>query len=420
MKIAYLTTKYPHASHSFIRREIAALEARQIGISRFSIRQTQEELVDPADRAEKDRTTVILDAGILRLVLSAAIRTLTTPMKFFRTLGLAFKCGRRSERGVLVHFMYFVESCFLLDHLEKDAVDHLHAHFGINPAMVAMLCQSLGGPPYSFTVHGPDEFDRPALLNLAEKVARSRFTVAISHFTASQLYRWSSPQDWDKITIVRCGLDDLFLQQQPPPPVPNTPRFVCVGRLCEQKGQLLLVEAAAMLAREGLDFELALIGDGPMRGQIESAVRAQKLERHVSNQQVKQEILGSRAMVLPSFAEGLPVVLMEAMALGRPVISTYIAGIPELVEPGVNGWLVPAGSVQLLKQAMREALMAHPEKLTAMGAAGASRVLRAHDARAGAAKLAELFAASVARATVQVASQSPSPQTLNVVQKPIS
>lgn len=172
---------------------------------------------------------------------------------------------------------------------------------------------------------------------------------------------------------------------------------MCVGRLSEEKGQLLLIEAAHRLVSEAADLKLVLVGDGHLRGDVEELIEKLELRSHVeitgwaSSDQVRREILNSRALVLPSFAEGLPVVIMEALALGRPVISTFVAGIPELVQPGVCGWLVPAGSIDPLVSAMRKALHMPVLQLEEMGRAGAVRVAELHDVRTEAEKLARLF-----------------------------
>ena len=201
--------------------------------------------------------------------------------------------------------------------------------------------------------------------------------------------------------MVRCGLDEVFLATAGVP-APCRPRLVTVGRLAEQKGQLLLVEAAARLRDRGPDFELVIVGDGPMRDELERAIDRFGLRDRVritgflDNHGVRRELEAARALVLPSFAEGLPVVIMEAMALGRPVIATSIAGIPELVEPGRSGWLVPAGAVEPLVEAMAEALAADPAELDRMGRAGAARAAEQHDAAAESAKLAALIAGPAA------------------------
>jgi glycosyltransferase involved in cell wall biosynthesis len=269
-----------------------------------------------------------------------------------------------------------------------------------------MLCRALGGPPYSFTVHGPEEFDKAEALALTEKIKRAAFVVAISSFGKSQLYRWCEHEQWSKIQVIHCGVDDMFLTQAPIP-VPDQPRLVCVGRLCEQKGHLLLLEAAGQLVAEGLSFMLVLVGDGPLRTEIETMITRLGLQDHVeitgwaSNSEVHQHILASRAMVLPSFAEGLPVVVMEALALSRPVISTYVAGIPELVEPEICGWLVPPGSVEALTNAMRTALQLPVEKLEQMGRVGAFRVAQQHDAAIEASILAALFRSNIEKSQNQ-------------------
>src|ERR1019366_5432957 len=185
------------------------------------------------------------------------------------------------------------------------------------------------------TVHGPEEYDNVRAIGLAEKVQRCAFVVAISSYGRSQLYRLVEHQHWPKVKVVHCGLEPAYFAAVGPAPVAR--RLVCVGRLCEQKGQLLLIEAAHRLASRGIAFEVLLAGDGELRAEIEASIRRHKLQDRVritgwiSAAEVREQILAARALVLPSFAEGLPIVIMEAMALRRPVISTLGAGIPELV-----------------------------------------------------------------------------------------
>ena len=208
--------------------------------------------------------------------------------------------------------------------------------------------------------------------------------------------RWSAPDQWSKIVVVRCGVDSGFLGAPVQAP-PSAPRLVCVGRLGEHKAQLILVAAARRLREIGITCDIVLAGDGPMRSQVECAIRRLGLQDHisitgwVSGERVKAEIIAARALVLPSFSENMPVVIMEAMALGRPVISTYIAGIPELVRPGENGWLVPAGDEVALAQALREVLAAPVDQLMAMGAAGRTRIIERHDVIKEAGNLKDLF-----------------------------
>jgi len=396
LRIAYLVNQYPTTSHSFIRREIHALEAQGVEVLRFSIQPLREQLVNEADRLERGRTRVVLGAGAAGHALSVLACAVRRPAAALRALILAIRLGWRSDRGLLRHLAYLAESCVLTRWLQRAGADHVHAHFGTNPAMVAMLCRELGGPTFSFTVHGPEEFDKPQFLGLREKVQRAAFVVAISSFGRGQLYRWARSEDWPKIEVVRCGVDEDLLRA-PAAPVPADPRLVCVARIAEQKGHLLLVEAAALLAAEGLDFQIVLVGEGPMRHQVEELIQRRGLTDRflltgrLDGRQVREAILGSRALVLPSFAEGLPVVVMEALALRRPVIATAIAGNPELLEAGVTGWLVPAGSVEALAGAMRAALQASPVLLEEMGRAGAVLIALQHDVSREARKLAMLF-----------------------------
>ncbi len=396
LRVAYLVNRYPRTSHSFIRRELRAVEALGVRVLRYSQRPLDEPLPDPEDRQESACTRAILSAGMAAHLRALARVGFRSPARLARAVALAVRIGRRSDTGLLKHLVYLAEASVLLEWVRAERVHHLHAHFGTNSASVAMLCHALGGPPFSFTVHGPDEFDKPEFLALREKIARASFVVAISSYGRSQLFRWARPEDWPGIEVVRCGVDAALLGAAPIP-VPDVPRFVCVARLGEQQGHLVLVEAAARLASEGREFEILLVGDGPLRPRIEEAVHRAGLDGRIkllgwlSGQAVREVVEGARAMVLPSFAEGLPVVLMEALALGRPVITTCIAGIPELVEPGKNGWLVPPGDVEALARAMRTALATPPARLDEMGRAGAARVAELHDVRREARKLAELF-----------------------------
>lgn len=398
MKIAYLMNQHPYASCTFIRREILGVEQSGLEVVRFSIRPPEHELTDTADQQELTKTQFILGSGIIALLQSLFGVILTQPSRLIAALRLTFKMGWRSERGLFVNLIYLLEACVVQQWCKALKIQHLHAHFGTNPAAVAMLCYELGGPPYSFTVHGPHEFDKPEAIALSDKIQRAAFVVGVSSFGKSQLFRWCDYKQWSKIHIVHCGVDDLFLAP-PDVPLPTEPRFVCIGRLGEQKGHLLLVEAISQLAAQGLQFKVAFVGDGPLRGQIEHLIHTLKLQNHIeitgwaTNLEVQQQILRSQVMVLPSFAEGLPVVIMEALALRRPVLSTYIAGIPELVEPGKTGWLVPAGSVEALAATMATILKTPIAQLEQMGKNGADRVIAQHNAAQEARKLAALIQA---------------------------
>jgi colanic acid/amylovoran biosynthesis glycosyltransferase len=396
VKIAYLINVYPKVSHTFIRREILALEGQGINVTRIALRGWDDHLSDDTDHAERGRTRYVLKDGARGLIAAIAGTLVDRPVALLRTIFLAWQIGARAERPLIVHFVYVAEACRILTWLKNSGIEHLHAHFGTNPATIAMLVHSLGGPPWSFTVHGPDEFNNPQLIALAEKVRRCQFVVAISSFSRSQLYRLVEYRYWPKVKLVHCGLETAFHAVRGAPTT-ETRGLVCVGRLCEQKGQLLLVQAAALLADRGVEFQLALAGDGEMRPEIESLIAKLKMQNRVritgwiSSAEVREEILTARAFVLPSFAEGLPVSIMEAMSLRRPIISTFIAGIPELVVHGEHGWLVPAGDVEALAEAMEACLRSPADILEQMGEAARRRVLQHYDIDSTASRLIELF-----------------------------
>lgn len=394
-RVGYLVNHYPKVSHTFIRREILAVEKQGIEVFRMAVRGWDDPAPDPIDQIEKGKTHYLLKDGAGRLAKATLAMALRSPGRFLAALKLALKMSRRGDRPWPYHLIYVAEACVAVPMLRAAGVTHLHTHFATNPAELAALIEVLGGPSYSLMVHGSEEFDRPASLHLGEKIKRARFVAAITSFCRSQLFRWCDPADWPKIQIVRCGLDPEFHEIEAPPPTGH--RLVAVGRMSEQKGYLLMIEAAARVVRVVPDFQLVLAGDGEMRPQIEARIAHFGLQRHVritgwiSSAQVRDEILGARAMAVSSFAEGLPVVMMEAMALGRPCVSSCIAGIPELVRDGENGWLVPAGDPQALADAMIECLQLDDAALHRIGQAARAAALARHDVDREAAVLAGLF-----------------------------
>lgn len=394
LKIAYFINEYPKVSHSFIRREILALERQGFEIQRIAVRGWNGPLPDEEDRQERDRTRYLLRGGPAALLLPSLLAFLRSPARFLAAIRLAVRMAGQSDRGLAYHLIYLAEACRILPWLTAFGARQIHAHFGTNSTAVAMLAHALGGPPYSFTAHGPEEFQRS--IGLRDKIRHCAFVIAISCFGRSQLYLLARYPDWHKVRIVHCGLEKAFYEGAPTPPA-LAPRLVCVGRLSEAKGQPLLIEAAARLSAKGIPFELVLAGDGPLRTSLETLIEKYSLGQRVritgwiSSSQVREELLASRAMVLPSFAEGLPVVVMEAMALRRPVLTTYVAGIPELVQHGETGWLFPAGSVEELTAAIEDCLSRPAEDLQRMGERGYCRVVARHSIDVEVSKLAELF-----------------------------
>jgi colanic acid/amylovoran biosynthesis glycosyltransferase len=389
VRLAYLCNRYPAVSHSFVRREIEAVEAAGHSVHRFSLRPAAD-LNDEVDFQEAARTQAALTQGAVRLLLAALAQFGSRPIKSLSALRTAWRLSGPGLDQKVRHLAYFLEAAWLARRLEELKVEHLHAHFGTNPAAVALISRAFGGPTYSFTVHGPDEFDAPIGLSLREKIEGAKFVVAISSYGRSQLMRWISPEGWPKIRVIRSGLDKQFLDA-PVQPVPaNSTKFVCVARLAPQKGLPLLIAACEQLRSNGEDFSLTVIGSGDMRPELEKDVDQRGLKAIVtfvgvsSWPELWNHLLSARAFVLPSFAEGLPMVIMEALALSRPVVTTAIAGIPELVDAEC-GWVIPAGSEEALVDAMTEALRASPEELARKGAVGRKRVGHLHDGERNAA-----------------------------------
>lgn len=402
VQIAYLVNTYPRGSHTFIRREIAALERRGFQVHRFAMRSDRASLLDPVDLAEDERTEHILKHGLSALIAPALGWMLARPRQSWAALKLVAKSARAGAGdspgtgGILRQLVYLAEGACVARRCKELGIAHLHAHFGTNSAAVAMLSHQLGGPRYSFTVHGPEEFDAPRAYALTEKIRNAAFTVAISSFGRSQLCRWADPADWPRLHVVHCGIEPALFTQPDAAPT-GGPHLVAIGRLAEQKGFSLLAEAIAIAAQRHPGLRVTLVGDGPLRPVLEGAIAENNLGDVITlagwqdEKGVRQALASAQALILPSFAEGLPVVVMEAMAAGRPVIATYVAGVPELVEQGKSGWLVPAGDAAALACAIDDLAATPPETLAQMGAQARSRVMQRHDIDQEAAKLAALI-----------------------------
>lgn len=395
-RLAYLVNQYPMVSHTFIRREIAELERRGFDIHRLSIRSTKGLTVDPADKREAERTFTCLDEPKALLLLCFVGYLLRHPVRMFRALRETERYSRTHRRNFGKHMAYLVEAVRLVRLLRKRGIDHVHAHFGTNSATVAVLMKKLAGIRFSMTVHGSAELDSPLTIRLPAKVAEAEFTAAISHYTKAQLMRYCAPRDWDRIHVVPCTIDDSYLSEALPIPT-GSQGLVSVGRLSPEKGHLLLLDAFAEAIADGTPGKLAIVGDGPMRAEIEKKVAKLGLGNDVlllgwqNEEQIKRHLRASKGLVLPSFYEGLPVVLMEAMALGRPVIATPVGGIPELVKDGENGWLVPAGDTHEWALAIRGLLRLDVPKCERIGRNGRRAIQASHAASVAGDKLEKLF-----------------------------
>jgi glycosyltransferase involved in cell wall biosynthesis len=393
--LAYLLNSYPMTSTTFIRREIAAIEAAGVSVKRFAVRHWNEPLVDPDDVAEQVRTEYLLTGNVGGLLTGPIGAILCYPVRLARTLPILLSLIRAAGGRVVHHIGYLLQAIHLRRRCEMMGITHIHAHFSTNAATVAMLCRLIGGPTYSFTVHGPDELVDPQSNGIVLKAEHARRIVAISHYCRDRLRDALPERLWDRIAIIPCGLDlDRFV-----PPPPGTGPLLCVGRLCAQKAQVEIPAAIAALAGRFPDLRVDLIGDGHARPAIEQAIRDHGVEDRVTlhgwrgNAETARMLAASRALLLPSHAEGLPIVIMEAFALGRPVITTRVAAIPELVDASC-GWLFDAGSVEGLREAIAAAMTAESGTLEAMGAEGRRRVEARHDLKNIAPMLIETFGAS--------------------------
>ncbi len=400
LRIGYLINTYPRPSHSFIRREIAALEAEGVEVHRFAMRGIESELSDPADLAEHARTERVLDAGGRRLLSGMLRQAAAKPRSFAAALKLARRRARAGESSLARQIIYLAEGAHIAARAQELRLDHIHAHFGTNSTRVASYARLLGAVPFSFTVHGPEEFDNTAALDLGGKLAAAEFCATVSSYGRSQMCRWAAAGDWDKVQVVHCGLD-LGRWDSPAPLPPGPFHMVAVGRFAEQKGFGLLIRAFATAWRRDPTLRLSLVGDGELRPQIQALVAAEGMSDAVhllgwqNEAGVRAAMNAAHALVTPSFAEGLPVVIMEAMACARPIIATYIAGIPELVRPGHEGWLIPAGDAEALAETMLAAAATDPETLARMGAAARARVTARHDIRVSAQRLKALFSRAI-------------------------
>lgn len=395
MKLAYLLNSYPMTSTTFIRREIAAIERAGVPVKRFAVRSWSERLVDPQDMAERERTDYLLTGNGARLLGGMVRHALSSP----RTFGAALEATRDLHRGagggLIRHTAYLAQAIRLRTRCAALGITHIHAHFSTNAAAVAMLCRRLGGPPYSFTVHGPDELEELAANSVAEKAAHADYVIAITDYCRDRLRAFLPEPLWDRIRVVPCGIE-LAAYPDPPAPPPMSRRLLCVGRLCPQKGQVEIPAAVAAVAADHVDLSVMLIGDGESRPAIEHAIKATGTGRKVellgwrSNAEVRRRIGEARALLLPSHAEGLPIVIMEAFAMARPVITTRIAGIPELVDE-TCGWLIAPGDGEALAAALRDAMTASEAVLARMGREGRKRVVARHDIDSVAHRLVALF-----------------------------
>ncbi len=406
--IAYLTGEYPRATDTFIQREVAGLRALGAEVLTCSVRATdtahhvgEEQKREHANTFQVQRTAknpVALARAHLSLLRAA-------PRRWFGAAALAWRSRPPGLKALLWQGFYFLEAGVLAAQMRARGAVHLHNHFGNSSCSVAMIAAHMADLPYSYTMHGPAEFFEPTYWRIDEKIARASFTACISHFSRAQGMIFADQKHWPKMRIVHCGVDPALYDGAGDgagdgAANPRAPQLLFVGRLAAIKGVALLLEAFADLRARHPDAGLTLVGDGPERAALEARARdlglsdAVLFTGYLGQSDVAVQLLKSDIFVLPSFAEGVPVVLMEAMAARRPVIAPRVAGVQELVEDGVSGYTVPPGDLETLS-ARIETLLGDPALRMRMGAAGRAKVVAEFDAAQEAAWLLRLMAGSL-------------------------
>ncbi|WP_432507646.1 glycosyltransferase [Kineococcus arenarius] len=395
--VAYLVSQYPTTSHTFIETEIEALRARGVEVHTFTVRTSPpEQQRSERSRREAERTTALQGRGRAAVtgIIGEALHV--GPRAVLAGAGLAARSGRTARARTWQAF-YLSEALLLLAELRTRGVRHVHVHFANNSADIARLVVRMGraleGPGagwrWTLSMHGPTEFEAVEAVDLPAKVRSADAVACISDFCRAQLMRHSDPGHWDKLHLVRMGVDaDRFADAsaERAARAPGPLRVLFVGRLVPEKGPSVLLDAIAQLRRRAAAdaVQARIVGAGPLESELRRRVRELGLQDVVEllgalpNEELPKQYRWADAFCLPSFAEGVPVVLMEAMATGLPVVTTPVAGIPELVRDGENGFLVPPGRADALADALL--VLAADERLRRRaGAAGRARVVEEFD-----------------------------------------
>jgi glycosyltransferase involved in cell wall biosynthesis len=345
VRLAYFTNTYPRATDTFIRREVIGLRQRGFEVLTFSVRKTgSDHDVDEEVISEKKNTQYLLPCSPLKLIATHLKALISKPANYLKTLGLAFSTSRPGIRGHVLQLVYFLEAILLSRLVEENNVEHLHNHLGDNSGTVTLLAARFSNISYSISIHGPHIFFDGLHWALDKKTHYSKFISCIGHFCTSQMMLYTNKEDWHKFNIIRCGIDPQQFDFHPPKG--KARKLVYVGRLSAEKGVPVLFESLSKLKAKKYDFELSLLGDGEDRKLLEDLAKKHDLTEHVvfkgfvDQKTIVQTLKDGDIFVLPSFAEGIPVALMEAMAMGVPVIATYVGGVTELVIDNVTGKVV--------------------------------------------------------------------------------
>lgn len=389
--VTYLISEYPAFNHTFILREVQALREAGVDVSTISIRRDGRPLerVTPDERAERASTWYVKQQGALGLATALLRRAVRAPGRLVRALALAARLGGLDIGALARHLAYWAEAVIVADRLDRTRAPHVHVHFA---STVGLLAHVVSGCPFSITIHGPAEFETPHF-GLAEKVRQAALIVTISKFGRSQVMRTARIDDWPKVRVVQLGVDTATYV--PRSELPRGPRatVLTVGRLAPVKGQALLIEAVHRLVQRGVDVGLTIVGEGPERGRLEAQASRLGIADRVeltgalNAVETRQRFEGASVFALTSFAEGIPVVLMEAMALGVPCVASRVTGVPELIDDGVTGYLVSPGDGDEAADAISR-LLADPAAAMAMTQAARARVVEQYDLPTNARRLA--------------------------------
>jgi colanic acid/amylovoran biosynthesis glycosyltransferase len=396
-RIAYLLSQYPAISHTFFLKEVLGLEQLGFQIETCSINPPDRsvDLLTTAEANEARQTYYLKSVnywGTIRTLLSVLF---AHPRVCLRGFHAAVKLGTWDPYRHVYRLLYLIEALLLGAWMKRRKLEHLHVHFGGSVATVGLLASKAWGFSYSLTIHGPEEFYDVEYYYLAEKFRHADFIFCISNYCRSQVMKYSPPSQWKNFHVVPLGVDPQYFMPEPHPPNPVL-QIACVGRLVPAKGQLILLLAMSRLIQGGYSIHLTLIGDGSDRKLLEEFVVRQKLTEHVTllgalnHDQTRDRLAQADIFVLPSFAEGVPVALMEAMAMEIPCISTQITGVPELIRDEIDGLLVPASSDGALADAL-ERLIQSPQLRRQLGASARKKVISCYNLNKNIEKLATVF-----------------------------
>jgi colanic acid/amylovoran biosynthesis glycosyltransferase len=402
-RLAYLVSQYPMLSMIFIIREVVELRRLGFEIDVVSINNADRNhgALSELERQERSTTHYVKAEGVASALLAHLAHLLRAPHLYFRGWLKVFTWAGADPRRLFMHCMYFTEALMVGRWMHNTGHRHLHVHLGNEAATVGMYVKHVFGFGLSITIHGPDEFYDSRGQLLGEKVAAADFICCISDFARSQLMKASNYEHWHKLEVCRLGVDTLQFPGDARPDTGGRPFVVlCVGRLTPAKGQHILLAAVATLRERGRDIHLRIVGDGVDRKSLERHVAALALESRVTFEgpiapdRIRDFYATSDLFVLPSFAEGVPVVLMEAMSMGLPVVSTTVAGIPELIRNGQDGLLVAPSDPGLLANAI-ERLMDDAELRSRLALSARERIADQYNLRVNVARLAGIFRARV-------------------------